>query len=116
MADFKQLEFDFDTPALEARNDRWVKSEVLNCNVCGKDYVYYTYGPQAKTQEAGPNFCSNECWKLGFILLTRGCKDFHKLCEINEITIADISKAEEEEKKRSFPYLHRVNNSVRRGV
>ena len=110
---YEQLEFDFDAPTLETRNDRWEKSEVRNCNVCGKDYVFYTYGPQTKTQQAGPNFCCDECWKLGFILINKGSTYFHKLCEINEISMADVTKAETEASKRKFPYLHRMNNLVR---
>ena len=110
---FEQLEFDFDTPTLETRNDRWVKSEIRNCNVCGKDYVYFTMGPQAEHQEAGPNFCCNECWKLGFILINRGGPYFHKLCEVNEISMADVTKAETEATRREFPYLHRRDNQVK---
>lgn len=116
MAEIKQLEFDFDSPVLKTRNDRWVRSEVRNCNVCGKDYVLYTFGPQTKTQEAGPNFCCNECWKLGFILIWKGSEYFHKLCEINEISLKDINNADEVSKVKSFPYLHRWNNLVSRGV
>jgi hypothetical protein len=110
---FEQLEFDFDTPTLETRNDRWVKSEIRNCNVCGKDYILYTQGPQTETQEAGPNFCCNECWKLGFILINRGGPYFHKLCEVNEISMADVTRAETEATRREFPYLHRRDNLVK---
>ena len=110
---FEQLEFDFDTPTLETRNDRWVKSEIRNCNVCGKDYVHYTMGPQTETQEAGIYFCCSECWKLGFIMINRGSPYFHKLCEVNEITMADVTRAETESTRREFPYLHRRNNLVK---
>ena len=110
---FEQLEFDFDTPTLETRNDRWVKSEIRNCNVCGKDYVHYTMGPQTETQEAGIYFCCSECWKLGFIMINRGGPYFHKLCEVNEITMADVTRAETEATRREFPYLHRRNNLVK---
>ena len=110
---YEQLEFDFDAPTLEARNDRWEKSEVRNCNVCGKDYIFYTYGPHTKSQEAGPNFCCEKCWKLGFVLIMKGSSDFHKLCEINEITMTDVANAEKEATYRGFPYLHRFNNLVK---
>ena len=107
----EQLEFDFEAPALETRNDRWAKSEIRNCNVYGKDYLLYTMGQQAKTQEAGPNFCCEECWKLGFILINRGAPLFHKLCEVNEITMEDVTKAESD--RREFPYLYRRDNLVK---
>ena len=110
---FEQLEFNFETTALETRNDRWAKSEVRNCNVCGKDYLLYTMGPQTKAQEAGPNFCCTECWKLGFILINRGAPLFHKLCEVNEISMEDVARAETEAARRDFPYLHRRNNLVK---
>lgn len=110
---YEQLEFNFDTPTLETRNDRWVKSEIRNCNVCGKDYILYTQGPQTEHQEAGPNFCCEECWKIGFILIMKGSTYFHKLCEVNEITISDVTKAEEKAGKGAFPNLHRNNNLVK---
>ena len=70
-------------------------------------------GPQTEHQEAGPNFCCNECWKLGFILINRGGPYFHKLCEVNEISMADVTKAETEATRREFPYLHRRDNLVK---
>lgn len=110
---FEQLEFDFEATELQTRNDRWVKSEIRNCNVCCKDYILYTQGPQTETQEAGPNFCCNECWKLGFVLINRGGPYFHKLCEVNEISMADVTRAETEATRRDFPFLHRRDNLVK---
>ena len=110
---FEQLEFDFDTPTLETRNDRWVKSEIRNCNVCGKDYVYITEGPEAAHQQASPYFCCNECWKLAFILINRSGPYFHKLCELNAITMEDVTWAEEKATCRSFPNLYRAKNNYK---
>lgn len=110
---YEQLEFDFDAPTLVAINNRWVKSEIRNCNVCGKDYIYYLEGAPTKDEYAGPNFCCEKCWRLGFVLIMKGTTHFHKLCEINEITMADIVNAEKEAATRSFPYLHRMNNLVK---
>lgn len=110
---FEQLEFDFDTPTLKTRNDRWVKSEIRNCNVCGKDYVYITEGPEAAHQQASPYFCCNECWKLAFILINRGSLCFHKLCEVNAITMEDVTWAEEQATRRSFPNLYRAKNNYK---
>ena len=110
---WKQLEFDFNIPILKMKNNRWEKTEIRNCNVCGKDYLLYTKGSQVKTQEASPNFCSNKCWKIGFVLIMKNSIYFHKLCEINDITISEISKIEEESSKNNFPFLHRVNNLIK---
>ena len=49
----------------------------------------------------------------GFVLINRGGPYFHKLCEVNEISMADVTKAETEATRLEFPYLHRRDNLVK---